>query len=145
MKTIQVYHMYIDIDVPKSAKGMITKSMKRTGFFKIIGTVEYRDQIDPETIWHLTNWSCWMDYDIENEPVEIPYSGCIYKRTKYDPGYTNSDICFCIDDIWYAADSFGWSKFTTLEDAKRHLFKHATWIRVNNDCDNPVKYEDLIC
>jgi hypothetical protein len=144
MKTIQVYHMYIDIEIPEGAHE-VTKSQKRTGFFKVIGSVEYQDQIDPETIWHLTNWSCWMDYDFEHEPTEIQYKNYVYKRTKYDRGYTNDDICFCIDNIWYAADHFGWSRFTTLEQAKRHLFNNAQWIRINNECDNPVEYEDLIC
>lgn len=145
MKSIQVYHMHIDIEIPEGAHGVITKSQKRTGFFKVIGSVEYQDQIDPDTIWHLTNWSCWMDYDFEHKPTEIQYKNYIYKRTKYDRGYTNDDICFCIDDVWYAADSFGWSKFTTLEQAKRHLFNNAQWVRIHNECDTPVKYEDLIC
>ena len=130
MKTIDVYNMYIK---------------RGTGIFKVIGSVEYDDQIiDPETIWDLTNWSCWMDY--EEEPTEASHGdGIVYKRTEYDRGYTNDDICFCLDGVWYAADRLGWSTFATLEQAKRHIFDNAQWIRIKNECDNPVKYEDLIC
>lgn len=94
--------------------------------FVQIGTV-VGDNITPNLVWHLTNWSCWLDDDkadyIKHSTMDLPVhcDGCTYNRFHDDKGCTNHDIMFDIDGVWYTAEPEGFTTFTTYEDAKQHL------------------------
>ena len=94
--------------------------------FVQIGTVA-GDNITPQLVWHLTNWSCWLDEDecdfIKYSTMDLPVhcDGCTYNRFHDDRGYTNHDIMFDIDGIWYTAEPAGFAKFATYDEAKEHL------------------------
>ena len=96
--------------------------------FVQIGTV-VGDNITPGLVWHLTNWSCWLDdEEVDNiyqsaSDLPIQCDGCVYNRTRSDRGYTNHDIMFELDGIWYTAESIGFAKFNTRDKAKQHLIE----------------------
>ena len=77
------------------------------------------ENVTPSNVWHLTNWSCWLSED--NGLIEC--DGCIYKPSPNDVGYTNHDIMFEIDGVFYTAESIGFAKFDTFNEAKEHLIK----------------------
>lgn len=96
--------------------------------FVQIGTV-VGDKINPELVWHLTNWACWLDDEernnIKQSTADLPVhcDGCAYNRMHNDKGVTNHDIMFELDGIWYTAESFGFAKFNTRNEAKQHLIE----------------------
>lgn len=97
-------------------------------FLTHIGTVT-GDNITPELVWHLTNWSCWLDDEERNrikfsvQTLPVHCDGCVYNRTHDDKGYTNHDIMFELDGIWYTAEGDGFAEFDTYEEAKQHLIE----------------------
>ena len=100
-----------------------------TGIHKLvqIGTV-IGDNITPDLVWELTNWTCWVNYAEYNKiknntDLPIHCDDCTYNRTSSDIGYTNHDIMFELDGVWYTAESFGFAKFNTYDEAKQHLIK----------------------
>lgn len=114
MKTI-VYHYQEDFATETRA-------------FVQIGTV-VGDNITPALVWHLTNWSCWLDdEDVDNiyqSALDLPihYDNHVYNRTRSDRGCTNHDIMFELDGSWYTAECVGFAKFNTYDEAKQHLIK----------------------
>lgn len=103
----------------------------RAEYFGVIGFISFTDErdIDAETIWHLTNWSCWQYNDNEEcdaEPREIEADGLKYTRMDNDLGYTNDDVVFFDGDKWQAALPSGWIDFETLEAAEDYLRHNAT-------------------
>lgn len=94
--------------------------------FVQIGTV-VGNTITPDIVWELTNWSCWIgneNIDRFMQNIDLPIdcdNDCVYNRTRSDRGYTNHDIMFELDGIWYTAESFGFAKFNTRDEAKQHL------------------------
>jgi hypothetical protein len=124
---VEVYQMLADLNGKECS-------------FNRIGTVSAKDgEIHPDTIWHLTNHSCWnFTRDKNGDLVErktIKADGCKYNPTVWDRGYTNDDICFEINGVWWCAKSAGWEKLDSKEDAKRYLFEHATWVRFRLGAD----------
>lgn len=97
-----------------------------TRAFVQIGTV-VGDNITPALVWHLTNWSCWLDDEeldrIRFSTMDLPVhcDDCVYNRMHDDKGVTNHDIMFEIDGIWYTAECEGFAKFNTYDEAKQHL------------------------
>lgn len=93
-----------------------------------IGTV-VGNTITSGLVWHLTNWSCWMnDEDVDRirqsaSDLPIRCDDCVYNRTQADRGYTNHDIMFELDGVWYTAEYSGFAKFDTREEAKQHLIE----------------------
>lgn len=96
--------------------------------FVQIGTV-VGDNITPDLVWHLTNWSCWLDDEevdnIHQSTSDLPVhcDNCVYNRTRSDKGVTNHDIMFAFNGSWYTAEPFGFAKFNTYDEAKQHLIK----------------------
>lgn len=103
---------------------LIPKHERKTIFVKI-GDIEGSiSNNDLELVWHLTNHSCWMS----NGKIES--EGLVYHPTEYDKGYTNDDICFKIEEAWFAADSCGWSEFDSMEAAKKHLLENSMIVEI---------------
>lgn len=113
---INVYQMQVDVH----NNGLIIPVSERKANFVIIGSV-VGDCIDVENVWHLTNHSCW-----NGEEKIIESDGCVYIPTEFDKGYTNDDICFNLNGVWYCAKDAGWHITTSLYEAKKYL--------MNNSC-----------
>ena len=115
MKKVNVYHMWVPRFIGQTKIPVSTREIK----FEVIGTVEGIG-IDPEIVWHLTNHSCW-----NGDNKEIRHRECIYTPTSFDRGYTNDDICFELDGVWWCATPGGWHKEITLIRAKEYLEKNS--------------------
>ena len=91
-----------------------------------IGTI-VGDNIDPELVWHFTNWACWLGDEeidrIKQSTADLPIDcdDCVYNRTSSDKGFSNHDIMFDLNGIWYTADWADFAKFDTFDEAKQHL------------------------
>ena len=99
---------------------------QRKAYFRKIGIVEVREGIttlNKETDWHLTNWRCW-GADKNN----IESEGYRYIPNRNDQGVTNSDMCFEFNDVWFCADSSGWTTCYSKEEAKKHLLNNY-WVK----------------
>lgn len=121
MKKVDVYHMWVPRFMGQTKIPVSMREIK----FEIIGTIE-GEEIDPEVIWHLTNHSCW-----NRNNKEIRDRGCMYMPTKFDRGYTNDDICFELDGVWWCAKSIGWHKENSLIKAKEYLEKNSSNVNMS--------------
>ena len=106
--------------------------------FRVIGIVHGKID-DPDTIWDLTNHSCWTRRE---KPGITRDRKAKYYPGKHNRGYTNDDICFKLGNLWYCADSVGWTKVKTKEEAMRHLWEHSNWIK--DYLPENYKFEDII-
>ena len=132
---IKVYQLVVPrTKQDENGKTVLLPKEESKCYFNVIGTVS-GDHIDLETVWHLTNHSCWNNKtDEEGSTIEEEYwpiqsDNCIYRPTVYDRGYTNDDICFEIVGTWFCADSCGWTQVKSKEEAIRHLYEHSFWVK----------------
>ena len=117
MKT-PVYHLWVDTF---TKDGQLIPIHQRKMEFGIIGYV-VGEITNPETVWELTNHSCWCHSDI------IEQDGCTYEPTENNKGYTNDDICFeGSNGLWWVAKSCGWETVNSIEAAEKFLRHNAFW------------------
>ena len=92
----------------------------------IIGQITYEDSITPGLVWHLTNYSCWAEENEDDDWYHMTFvgdEGAIFYPNPNARGYTNHNICFEINNIWYCADSWGFSTYNSFIEALNHLYK----------------------
>lgn len=105
--------------------GNLIPKRERTIIFVKIGEIDGSISAnDLELVWELANHSCWMS----EECCRIELDGRVYYPTEHDKGYANDDICFKIEDTWFASDSCGWSEFDSIDSAKKHFIENSLMI-----------------
>lgn len=87
-----------------------------------VETEKWNDVFFHDTVWHLCNWTCWLDKPYSSKITE---SGVTFYPNENAQGYCNSDIIVPIADGTYmCADSVGWHNAKTFEEALEWTINH---------------------
>lgn len=79
------------------------------------GTIQLRGRFDQNKCWDLSNWNHWISG--YKRPIEC---------SNLKIGLCSSDVAFFNPEekLWYVADSLGWTKVNSIEEAKKHYESH---------------------
>ena len=128
------------IQVEKVKDGKQIELKNRKCYFNKIGIVTgKKENIEPEVIWELTNYTCWNN---EKDEKPVTFNNCTYKPMKYDMGFTNDDIFFKYNNEWWCAKQLGWTQVKTIKEAKRYIFENGTLIK--KYLPKEYKFKDII-
>lgn len=132
MKKFKVYQLRRENEVINDYKEIYDARMKVIAEYEISS-----DKNDPiiisEDIWHLCNVHCWDSSWHDGEWVQK--DDITLTPTSDFDGFCNSDIVVETEDGLYLAESFGFMKVNSLEDASYRIiarFPFISWCNMRN-------------
>lgn len=97
-----------------------------------IATVDVGDKVSIknllEDIWHGCNVSCWDSSNVWEKTKKVELNEIVLNVTDEFNGVVNSDIIVTDNSLVnFAANSFGWSSFFSLEEAIKYKKNIKSW------------------